>query len=72
MAPPDQRTEYGSTSTLIVSINGQNFLRQFQEQIDIFDPDIIVTRGGDQRLFSPRLNTMLPLHAVHLRLGRNR
>lgn len=55
-----QRSSFPSTA---------EFLEAIQEQIDIFDPDIIVTRGGDQRLF-PSLEHHASLHGVHLRLGR--
>ena len=46
------------------------YLSAFQEQIDILDPDIIVTRGGDQRIF-PCLEHHASLHGLQLRLGRS-
>lgn len=46
------------------------FLMAFQEQIDILDPDVIVTRGGDQRIF-PCLEHHASLHGIRLRLGRS-
>lgn len=46
------------------------FLSAFQEQIDLIDPDIIVTRGGDQRIF-PCLEHHASLHGIQLRLGRS-
>ena len=45
-------------------------LDALQSALDIADPDVLLTRGGDQRLF-PWLVEQAELHGMTLRLGRS-